>query len=72
MNNNNRTDDEIRIEAIKNFADALVRKIESTTFEINCPEEAGDYRDGCLFGLAAKQVFIIEAINELVKERTGE
>ena len=61
-----------KAEAIKEFAERLISKVVNTPFGVNCSGETDEYKEGCLHGLVAKQNNILDMINNLVKEMTGD
>lgn len=64
--------EEVKVEAYKEFAERLKKKIINTPFGINCTGETDEYREGCLRGLVAKQHNVVDMLDNLLKEMVGE
>lgn len=64
--------EQVKVEAVKEFAEKLKFEIINTPFVVNCTGENDDFKEGCLRGLVAKQNNIIDMIDTALKEMVGE
>lgn len=58
-------------EAIKEFAERLRKEVANTWFGVCCTGETEEYKEGCLFGLVAKQKHCLCIIEKLLAEMAG-
>lgn len=57
--------------AVEEFAERLRKEVANTWFGVNCTGETDEYKEGCLFGLVAKQKHCLRIIEKLLAERVG-